>query len=180
VLAPFYGDIGVQILIIQTESSEIAAGTLMGPTDGWRGEMTALNKNGIPLEAQYLYRHALDLSIEGKKESALKYLSMAVCIAPCFCNAYNAMGNCLDELGQFGAAVNKYDKVLEINPFHAEARLKRALIMKKIGRAGELKRGSSYVKIQENEKSTYEAGGGDGSGRIFRFTFKPQGEVLNF
>lgn len=142
--------------------------------------MTALNKNGIPLEAQYLYRHALDLSTEGKKESALKYLSMAVCIAPRFCNAYNAMGNCLDELGRSGEAVKKYDKVLEINPFHAKAKLKRALVMKKIGRAGKLNEDSSNVKIQEDKKSTYEAGGGNGSGQIFRFTFKPQGKALNF
>src|SRR5512136_2171902 len=100
--------------------------------------MTALNKNGISLEAQYLYRHALDLYTKGKKEIALKYLSMAVCIAPRFCNAYNVMGNCLDEIGRFGAAVKQYEKVIEINPSHTEARLNRALVMKKIEREGEL------------------------------------------
>jgi tetratricopeptide (TPR) repeat protein len=139
--------------------------------------MMALSENGIPLEAQYLYRHALDLSAEGKKESALKYLSMAVCIAPRFSNAYNAMGNCLDELGRFGAAVKKYEKVLEINPFHAEAKLKRALVMKKIGWAGEFKGDLSDLKIQENEKSTNKADGGYGSGQIFRFTFMTPGPM---
>jgi tetratricopeptide (TPR) repeat protein len=142
--------------------------------------MMALSKNVIPLEAQYLYRRALDLSSEGEKESALKYLSMAVCIAPHFCNAYNAMGNCLDELGRFGAAVKKYEKVLEINPFHAEARLKRALVMKKIEWAGELKGDSSTVKVQENEKSTHKTDGGYGSGQIFRSTFIPLGEAIHF
>ena len=142
--------------------------------------MMALSENGIPLEAQYLYRHALDLSTDGKKESALKYLSMAVCIAPRFCNAYNAMGNCLDELGRFGAAIKKYEKVLEINPFHAEARLKRALVLKKIEWAGELRGDSATVKVQENEKSTRETDGGYGSGQIFRSTFIPMGEMMHF
>jgi len=144
------------------------------------GEMMALSENGIPLEAQYLYRHALDLSTEGKKESALKYLCMAVCIAPRFCNAYNAMGNCLDELGRFGAAVKKYEKVLEINPFHAEARLKRALVLKKTELAGELRGDSSNVNIQENEKSTRKTDRGYGSGQIFRSTFLPLGEAIHF
>jgi len=142
--------------------------------------MTAENKNGIPLEAQYLYRHALDLSSEGKKEIALKYLSMAVCIAPCFCNAYNAMGNCLDEIGQFGAAVKKYEKVLEINPFHGEAKLKRALVMKKIGRAGELMKDTSNVNLQKNERNSNKADRGYGSGHVFRCTFVPCGEAIHF
>jgi tetratricopeptide (TPR) repeat protein len=142
--------------------------------------MMTLNNNGIPLEAQYLYRHALDLSIEGKKEFSLKYLSMAVCIAPRFCNAYNAMGNCLDELGRFGEAVKKYEKVLEINPLHAEAKLKRALVMKKIGHADEVKGNSSQVKDQEIEGSTGKAGGGYGSGQVFRFTFITARVAMNF
>ena len=152
----------------------------MGLSERERGEMTVVNKNWIPLEAQYLYRHALDLSSEGKKEIALKYLSMAVCIAPRFCSAYNAMGNCLDELGQFGAAVKKYEKVLEINPFHAEAKLKRALVMKKIERAGELIMDSSKVNIQGNERNSNKADRGCGNGHVFRFTIIPKGSTLNF
>lgn len=142
--------------------------------------MMVLGKNGIPLEAQYLYRHALDLSSEGRKESALKYLSMAVCIAPRFCSAYNAMGNCLDELGRFGAAVNKYEKVLEINPFHTEARLKRALVMKKIEGTGERKGDPADVNVQENEKSTDKAERSYGGGQIFRSTFTSLGESVHF
>jgi lipoprotein NlpI len=138
--------------------------------------MTAVHNNGIPLEAQYLYRHALDLSGEGKKEIALKYLSMAVCIAPRFCNAYNAMGNCLDEIGQFGAAVKKYEKVLEINPFHGEAKLKRSLVMKKIERAGELMKDTSNANLQKNERNSDKADRRYGSGHVFRCTFVPCGE----
>ena len=91
--------------------------------------------NRIPLEAQYLYKQALDLSMEGKKEDALRYLKKVVFIAPRFSNAYNAMGNCLDELGRYEDAVRKYDKVLDIDPHHAEARFKRTLVIRKILRS---------------------------------------------
>jgi tetratricopeptide (TPR) repeat protein len=150
------------------------------PAQEGRGKVMALNNTWIPLEAQYLYRHALDLSTEGKKESALKYLSMAVTIAPRFCNAFNAMGNCLDELGRFGEAVKKYEKVLEINPFHAEAKLKRALVMKKIGWTDEQKGDLSNMKNQEKEKSGHKEDGGFGNGQVFRFTVIPHGGALNF
>lgn len=88
----------------------------------------------LPLEAQYLYRQGLHLSSEGKKEEALRSFRMAVLIAPRFCNAYNAMGNCLDELGRYDAAMMNYGKVLEIDPLHTEARFKRELLRSKISR----------------------------------------------
>lgn len=136
----------------------------------------ALRSNGISLEAQYLYRHALDLSKEGKKESALKCLKMAVFIAPFFCSAYNAMGNCLDELGRYSDAVKKYDKVLEINPLHAEAKLKRALVMKKIGRSDEIKGRSIQESFPWTERSTGKTEKGYGNGQVFRFSLINPGE----
>jgi tetratricopeptide (TPR) repeat protein len=97
----------------------------------------------IPLEAQYFYRLAHEIKNNGqdlnnkmKQEAVLKYLKMAVFIAPHFCNAYNAMGNCLDEMGQYDEAIKKYEKVLELNPEHTEARFKRALILEKSGHEG--------------------------------------------
>ncbi|HVP96491.1 tetratricopeptide repeat protein [Methanoregula sp.] len=91
-----------------------------------------LRSAGIPLEAQYLYRCALDLKTNGRKEDALNYLKMAVSVDPRFCKAYNVMGNCLDEMGRYEEAMKKYDKVLELNPGHAEARFKRELLQKKM------------------------------------------------
>jgi hypothetical protein len=50
------------------------------------------------------------------------------------------MGSCLDELGRFGEAVKKNMIRFSKSPhFSAEAKLKRALVVKKIGRAGEVK-----------------------------------------
>jgi tetratricopeptide (TPR) repeat protein len=95
--------------------------------------MTPFRSTGIPLEAQYLYRQALDIKSNGKNEDALRYLKMAVSIAPHFCNAYNAMGNCLDEMGRYDEAIRKYAKVLKLNPEHGEARFKLEMIRKKIG-----------------------------------------------
>lgn len=79
-----------------------------------------------------MYHHALYLSMQGKKEEALNDFQRAIVIAPRFCEAFNAMGNCLDELERYDEAVRKFDKVIEIDPNHTEARLKREIILKKI------------------------------------------------
>ena len=95
--------------------------------------MTRINKNGgIPLEAQYMYHRALYHSIQGEKEAALDDFRRAVAIAPRFSEALNAMGTCLDELERYNEAVMKFDKVIEIDPHHEEARLKRDRLLKKI------------------------------------------------
>lgn len=41
-----------------------------------------IKDSGIPLEAQYMYHQALNLSIQGKKEEALNDFQRAVVIAP--------------------------------------------------------------------------------------------------
>jgi tetratricopeptide (TPR) repeat protein len=99
--------------------------------------MAPFRSAGIPLEAQYLYRQALDIKGNGKNEDAVRYLKMAVSIAPHFCNAYNALGNCLDEMGRYEEAIRKYEKVLTLNPTHEEARFKLEMCRKKIGYDGE-------------------------------------------
>ena len=78
--------------------------------------MAQSRNTGILLEAQYLYRQGLDYSLEGKMENAIISLRKAVLIAPHFCDAYNVMGNCLDELGRYEEAIGKYEKVIELDP----------------------------------------------------------------
>ena len=94
--------------------------------------MAPLRNTGIPLEAQYLYRQGLDYSLDGKMENAITSLRKAVLIAPRFCGAYNVLGNCLDELGRYEEAIGKYEKVIELDPDHTEARFKRDLVLLKV------------------------------------------------
>jgi tetratricopeptide (TPR) repeat protein len=133
----------------------------------------------IPLEAQYLYRQSLDLSMEGKKEEALRSLKKVVFIAPRFINAYNAMGNCLDELGQYEEAIRKYEKVLEIDPHHGEARFKRALIIEKIGRSEAVKGNPGKKKGREKERDERSISAGSGNTQKGEFPFSLMRSVLN-
>ena len=70
------------------------------PDHGGGCRMEWLYARGIPIEAQFLYRKALDLSKRGDDESALKYLMQAVVIAPKYARAFFEMGNCLARLGR--------------------------------------------------------------------------------
>jgi tetratricopeptide (TPR) repeat protein len=78
--------------------------------------MEWLYARGIPIEAQFLYRKALDLSRQGNDESALRYLMQAVVIAPKYARAIFEMGNCLARMGRLREAKEKYDRASHIDP----------------------------------------------------------------
>ncbi len=101
----------------------------------------------LPLEAQYLYQRGLFLSQEGKKELALRNLKMAVTLAPNFCEAHNALGNCYDELGQPEEAIRQYEKVLVLNSKHASAKFKLALMQRKAARSSSGRKATGPDKI---------------------------------
>jgi tetratricopeptide (TPR) repeat protein len=85
-------------------------------------EMTWLNAHGAPtLEAQALFRRALEMAGLGRYEEAVDGLRQAVMIAPRFTRAYEELGNCLERLGRYPEALNAYTKVLEIDLLHQEA-----------------------------------------------------------
>jgi tetratricopeptide (TPR) repeat protein len=88
--------------------------------------------NQIPLEAISLYRKSLEMSGKGNYESALKYLSNAVMIAPQFATAIYEMGHCYEKLGRFPEAVSKFDKVIRMHPTHVEAEVNKNRVMEKI------------------------------------------------
>jgi tetratricopeptide (TPR) repeat protein len=77
--------------------------------------MEWLYAKGIPIEAQFLYRKAQDLSRRGNDEGALKYLRQAVIIAPRYASAFFEMGNCLARLGRIGEAREKYERASHID-----------------------------------------------------------------
>ncbi len=71
---------------------------------------------GIPIEAQYLYKKAMDLYSMGKTESALKYLRQTTVIAPRYSKALFDMGNCLTKLGLYDEATERYEQAFGIDP----------------------------------------------------------------
>jgi len=84
---------------------------------------------GIPLEAQYLYRKALEYSRFERYETALRYFRQATVIAPRYSKAFYEMGNCLANLGQYDEAIALYDRAMDIDPFIADARIKKDRII---------------------------------------------------
>jgi len=88
----------------------------------------------IPLAAIVLYRMALEMSVKGNHELALKYLSDAVMIAPQFTLAICEMGYCYEKLGRYLEAISKFETVLKIQPSHVEAEMNKNRILEKMGR----------------------------------------------
>jgi len=71
---------------------------------------------GVPIEAQYLFKRAMDLYGIGKTETALKYLRQTTVIAPRYSKALFEMGNCLMKLGQYEEARIRYEQAVQIDP----------------------------------------------------------------
>jgi tetratricopeptide (TPR) repeat protein len=90
------------------------------------------NGNQIPVEAQYLYRKAVECAEKGNHETALNYLRQVVMIAPRFSKAFNEMGNCLCRMGREREAFAKYEKALTIDPGLTEAFQSRNSILDKL------------------------------------------------
>ena len=86
----------------------------------------------IPLAAIVLYRMALEVSVRGNHELALKYLNDAVTMAPQFTLAICEMGYCYEKLGRYFEAVSKFENVLRIQPSHVEAEMNKNRILEKI------------------------------------------------
>jgi tetratricopeptide (TPR) repeat protein len=80
---------------------------------------------GVPIEAQYLYRKAMEMFSLGKTESALKYLKQTMVIAPRYSKALFEMGNCLTKLGQHEEARVRYEQAVRIDPALKELLEKR-------------------------------------------------------
>jgi tetratricopeptide (TPR) repeat protein len=78
--------------------------------------MEWLYAKAIPIEAQYLYRKARELSAKGQTGMALNYFKQAVVIAPRYSQAYYQMGNCLALLGMYREAIEKYQRAARIDP----------------------------------------------------------------
>ncbi len=97
-------------------------------------DMTYWNGTRAPsLEAQVLYRNALEMAGIGRIDEAVQVFQKVVTIAPRFTRALMEMGNCLDALGRYPEARAAYTRVLEIDPQIDEASARRDMIIKKNG-----------------------------------------------
>jgi tetratricopeptide (TPR) repeat protein len=102
---------------------------------------------GIPIEAQYLYRKALELSKMERYETAVRYFRQAVVIAPGYSKAFYEMGNCLANLGQYDEAIALYNRALHIDPLNTEAQIKRdmAITNRELNNTGYKSNGKSTL-----------------------------------
>jgi tetratricopeptide (TPR) repeat protein len=80
---------------------------------------------GVPIEAQFLYRKAMDMYSNGKTDSALKYLKQTLVIAPGYAKALFEMGNCLTRLDKHEEARVRYEQAVRIDPALKELLEKR-------------------------------------------------------
>lgn len=71
----------------------------------------------IPLEIQVLNRRAMEMSSHGNYLEALKIFSSVVFIAPRFARAQYEMGRCLENLGRYNEAIERFDKAKNLDPY---------------------------------------------------------------
>lgn len=84
---------------------------------------------GIPIDAQYLYRKALDFLQQERYDIALRYFRQATVIAPRYAKAFSAMATCHAYLGKFDDAIRLYSYALEIDPSGEDAWIQRDMVM---------------------------------------------------
>ena len=60
--------------------------------------MKPYGMNGIPLEAQYVFRRGVEMVSRQNYGEALRYFRQAVFLSPRFSRAYLESGNCLARL----------------------------------------------------------------------------------
>ena len=115
--------------------------------------------NGAPsLEAQILFRRALEKAGQGRFDEAVCGLRQAIMIAPRFIRAYEELGHCLEGIGRYPEALNTYVKILELDPLHRQAGQKQQAIMHMIHKShgpGEAaSTGQAGTTSEEKERST--------------------------
>jgi tetratricopeptide (TPR) repeat protein len=101
--------------------------------------MTKIGMNGVSPEAEYLYRQAREKVFGGEYQQAVTILHRAIEIAPHYPNALIELGNCFDYLNRYNDAVAFYEKVIGVDPLHADAWFNKGMSLKKMGHEKEAK-----------------------------------------
>jgi tetratricopeptide (TPR) repeat protein len=98
-----------------------------------RREMKETDERDVPSDAEYLYRKAREKVNAGEYKQAMDFLHRAVKIAPHHIHSLIEIGNCFEYLNQSDKAIMYYEKVIQIDPFHADAWFNKGMSMKKTG-----------------------------------------------
>jgi tetratricopeptide (TPR) repeat protein len=88
-------------------------------------------------EAEYLYRQAREKVNAGEYQQAVDILHRAVTIAPHHLQSLIEIGNCYEYLNQSDNAVQYYEKVIQIDPFYADAWFNKGISIKNTGNTKE-------------------------------------------
>lgn len=82
-------------------------------------EGTAAETTTAELAAQNLFENAVELHGNGRIDGAMEKLIAATVLQPNFSEAFNLLGVCYDEKGQYESAQDEYKKALKIEPNNA-------------------------------------------------------------
>jgi tetratricopeptide (TPR) repeat protein len=78
--------------------------------------MKPYGMNGIPLEAQYVFRRGLEMVSCQNYEGALRYFRQAVFLSPRYSRAYLESGYCLARLHRYDESAECFLKAFRIDP----------------------------------------------------------------
>jgi len=84
---------------------------------------------GISIDAQYLYRRAMDLVRQERYETAIRYFRQATVLAPGYAKAFSAMASCHVHLGKFDDAIGLYNRAIAIDPACEDVQILRGIIV---------------------------------------------------
>ncbi|MDX2042543.1 MAG: tetratricopeptide repeat protein [Acidobacteriota bacterium] len=80
---------------------------------------TAAEATTVELAAQNMFEEAVELHGKGRTDGAMEKLIAATVLQPNFSEAYNLLGVCYDEKGQYESAQAEYKKALKVEPNNA-------------------------------------------------------------
>lgn len=98
-----------------------------------RREMKGIDEREALPEAEYLLRQAREKVNDGEYQQAMDILHRAVKIAPHHLHSLIEISNCYEYLNQSDRAIPYYEKVIQIDPFYADAWFNKGMSIRKTG-----------------------------------------------
>jgi len=96
-------------------------------------EMKGIDGREALPEAEYLWRQAREKVNDGECQQAMDILHRAVKIAPHHLHSLIEISNCYEYLNQSDRAIPYYEKVIQIDPFYADAWFNKGMSIRKTG-----------------------------------------------